>query len=365
MEITFDAFCPLLQTFFKEITEGQWILLTSGSPDNATKSLLAVLLLGLKQAATNTLLKNTTVVIFEDQLQSKLCDMLAQSLVKVLGMKDLDKCVSFQRLTSLLAKEVIDSISFPLFTARIGEPVIDQRVIHIHRMNDMIRHATEIMETCTSRTWCTPRGQQERMRQTILPRSSPLVIQDLEEIDDSCRSLVKTEETPQDQFTSAKEDERFTSATVLASICEVAGDAGQAERNKILVKILLENIIFRVVNKAKVNWTLKHSEVIIEHLFKSIWADIEEAKFTVTPASLKELDKAVFKDLVKKWGCAETVLVLMTLEEPVTVKLMASCISARLMAPVKERKSAISRVFSSVKKCLPKPFKRSCRVGVL
>ncbi|CAK6971241.1 uncharacterized protein LOC121897596 [Scomber scombrus] len=369
MEITFDTFCPLIQTFFGEITEGQWILLSSGSPDNATKILLGVLLLDLKQAATNTLLKNTTVVIFEEQLKSKLGDMLAQSLVKVMGVKDLDKCVSFHRLTSLLAKEVIDSSNFPLFTARIGEPAIDQRLIHIHRLNDMIRHAIEIMETCTSKTWCRPRAHRERVSQTTLPCSTPLVLQDLEEIDDSCQSLVKTEETPEDQVTSAKEAECFTSATALASKCEEVrfqtsqGDARQAERNKTLITILLENIIFRVVNKAKVNW--RHSEVIIHNLFKSIWADIEEAKFPITPATLKELDEAVFKDLVKKWGSAETVLILMTLEEPVTVELMASCISARLMAPVKERKSAISRVFSLVEKCLPKPFKRSCKVGVL
>ncbi|CAK6965367.1 uncharacterized protein LOC121898093 [Scomber scombrus] len=154
VEITFDSSCPLIQTFFERITEGQWYLLTSGSPDDTTKILLAQLLLEIQQAATNTLLavlKNTSVVISEEQVQSKLSETLTQSF----------------------AEE----------------------------------------------------------------------------------------------------------------------DAEQTERNKMLVKVLLGNVISQLVKKAKVSWTPRQSEVIIQNLFKWIWAEVEEADFEITPETLKELGK--------------------------------------------------------------------------
>ncbi|CAK6961284.1 uncharacterized protein LOC121898093 [Scomber scombrus] len=87
-----DSSCPLIQIFYERITEGQWYSRTSGSPDDTTRILLAQLLLDIIQAATNTLLavlKNTSVVIPEEQVQAKLGETLTQSFAEVLDVEDM------------------------------------------------------------------------------------------------------------------------------------------------------------------------------------------------------------------------------------------------------------------------------------
>ncbi|CAK6967610.1 uncharacterized protein LOC121898093 [Scomber scombrus] len=592
VEITFDTSCPLIQTFFERITEGQWYSLTSGSPDDSTRILLAQLLLQIKQAATNTLLavlKNTSVVISEEQVQAKLSETLIESFTKVLDMENLAECVSFKCMTQLLAKEVTESAG------------INQRLTPQHRLDDMLCHASKILETFSSKMPCTPRSRRQRTSRTSSVCTTALTLEDLEDTEDIVQLLDTTEEAPQDPFmtemvnivqaiieieltefiepllqdvadseyelllsefsfdievvvkdiaqlivsevkekvaspetknegflkgagsmirdffvkqlikafiaqivaqvkakfhskfeaessqsmqsiiaiiaslfvaddgnkdeeiisgsdvtmivqdlttiiasfinngTRRPKDVRGKAATrsqVNAAMCAtiqqkvssflalinwwrktqatshstrvtlalreessshssglysvetlssdvtlvethsdvtseedeyipaVQEDTEETKRNKLWVKDLLRNIVSRLVKKAKVSWTPTKSEVIVQRLYQRIWAEVEEADFRITPEFLKELSKAVLKDLVKKWGSAEALLVLMSLEEPATEKLIATCVRERLMAPVKKQ-SVINRVLSSVRKALSKPLRMSHRVGVL
>eukprot|EP00064_Thunnus_orientalis_P004732 superscaffoldBa00000440_g4744 len=68
--------------FLSKMTEGQWILLKSGSPDDATKIFLAELLLEIIQEITNTYLaslRNTCVAISEEQVETSL-ELLLEDL---------------------------------------------------------------------------------------------------------------------------------------------------------------------------------------------------------------------------------------------------------------------------------------------
>ncbi|RCU34547.1 hypothetical protein DVA76_19770, partial [Acinetobacter baumannii] len=80
------------------------------------------------------------------------------------------------------------------------------------------------------------------------------------------------------------------------------------------VWMLLEKLVLRTFKKAKV--AIRDADTIIQRLFEKTWAEVEGADLYVTPKTFEDLDKAIFKDLCMKWGCAEMVLVSMILEEP-------------------------------------------------
>ena len=67
---------------------------------------------------------------------------------------------------------------------------------------------------------------------------------------------------------------------------------------------------FPHVQKSKIDSKLEKAVTITELLFNNILEKVEEADFKVTSEDLNHLDKAVHKDLCKKWGCAEKVIVV-------------------------------------------------------
>ena len=214
-EVRIEVFRPPIQTFVNRMTEDQWTLLKSGSPDNATKILLAELLLEIIQAVTNSFLasvKNTCVIISEEQVQAKLGDTLAQSFAEALDMKDQHQCVSSERLTNLLAKEVTKSVSSALSNDNTAESGVSQHVTPPSRLNNMITHTSKMLKKfvarCGKMKMCAPRARRKTSSRSAsqMTTSSELVLQYLvdEDDNDSCHSQEEEpqaeEEPPQDPF---------------------------------------------------------------------------------------------------------------------------------------------------------------------
>ncbi|KAL7395610.1 hypothetical protein ABVT39_020207 [Epinephelus coioides] len=127
------------------------------------------------------------------------------------------------------------------------------------------------------------------------------------------------------------------------------------EKNKICVQILVEKLVTRVYNKAKVNIHLKDPHIIINCLFEKIWAEVQGGDYDITPETFKSLDKTIFKDLCRFWGCAELVLVSLCQEQPEMD--YAVCTFARhLKTP---QRNNICRFFSSLGRVISKPFRRA------
>ncbi|KAK9538719.1 hypothetical protein VZT92_003871 [Zoarces viviparus] len=78
------------------------------------------------------------------------------------------------------------------------------------------------------------------------------------------------------------------------------------------VQIFVEALVSWIFGKAKVNWTTAESEAIIMRLVERTWIEVQGVDFDLTPNTFKELDKAIFQDLCKKWGGVEMVLLSMT-----------------------------------------------------
>ena len=125
--------------------------------------------------------------------------------------------------------------------------------------------------------------------------------------------------------------------------------AAQWDSNKLSVRFLVDKLVSRLYNKTKLSCTMTQPAVIIQCLFQGICAEVEGAELRITPETLKDLDEAVFKDLVKVWGCAMYVLISINLEEPVIEKFMTDCFYRHL---IEKKLSAISRFFSSLGKAL-------------
>ena len=222
--VTVDTFRPLIQTFVGRMTEDRWILLKSGSPDDTTKILLAELLLEIIQAMTNTLLatlKNTSVAISEELVEVKLGDTLSQSFAEVLDIKDQDQCDSPQRLTSLLAKEVAESVSSALSAQKSSGSGISQHITPPHRLNNMLKHASKMLKKFAAKIRIrTPRGHRQTVSQTtsLEKTSLELLLEDLEnkDFDSICSSHGEELQTPEEEPQDAEEEppqDRFVAET--------------------------------------------------------------------------------------------------------------------------------------------------------
>ncbi|KAM7369554.1 hypothetical protein PAMP_010871 [Pampus punctatissimus] len=167
-----------------------------------------------------------------------------------------------------------------------------------------------------------------------------------------------------EELTAEVDNICFLSHAVPASTCvettfptseEVAEET---ERKMTHIMSLVKTLVTQLYDSVNMTMKTNKSEVITQRLFKKLWSKVKRAEFSVTPETLKSLDKAIFKDLMKKWGSAENVLILLNLEEPAIDKLIVTCLHTRLMAPAKKQ-SAIGRFFSSVGKAFSKASRRA------
>ncbi|KAM7390028.1 hypothetical protein PAMA_008276 [Pampus argenteus] len=147
-----------------------------------------------------------------------------------------------------------------------------------------------------------------------------------------------------------------------ASTCEVTSlptseeVPDETEKKKTLIMSLVKTLVTRLYDSVDLDIKTNKSEVIIQHLFRKLWFKVNRAEFSVTPETMKSLDKAIYKALIKKFDSAANVLFQLNLDEPAIDKVIATCLHTHLMP---NKQNAISRFFSSLGKALSKPSRRS------
>ncbi|XP_074492706.1 uncharacterized protein LOC141768358 [Sebastes fasciatus] len=119
------------------------------------------------------------------------------------------------------------------------------------------------------------------------------------------------------------------------------------EQKKNCVEVILERLVTRIFKKAKVTWTLSNVHDIIQRLFEQTWAEVEGLDFDTSPETLENLEKAIYRDLIKTWGNAMWVLVSLKGGQPAVGECIASAVKGHLMAPPRQR-SCMCRCFSSM-----------------
>ncbi|KAK1880238.1 Carbohydrate deacetylase [Dissostichus eleginoides] len=120
-----------------------------------------------------------------------------------------------------------------------------------------------------------------------------------------------------------------------------------SKETKAAIKIILQRLVSRIFMKAKVDCALENVNDIVSRLFEKTMADIEWVDFGTKPRALKDLDKTIFRELCKVYGCAEMVLSSLYLEDPALEKHIAAIATYRLITTPRQG-SQICRFFSSV-----------------
>ncbi|AWP06099.1 Hypothetical protein SMAX5B_007496 [Scophthalmus maximus] len=139
-----------------------------------------------------------------------------------------------------------------------------------------------------------------------------------------------------------------TLATTEASAGNVVEEAkAQTEkRTKMYVNVLVDQVVTTIYAKAKVTCTSSNTLYLTQQLFEKIWAEVKDISVDTPSKSFRNLDKAVFQDLSKRWSCPVKLLVSIRLGEPEVEKCIACSIRSRLY----KKPSAICRFFSSMRK---------------
>ncbi|KAI9521946.1 hypothetical protein NQZ68_039219 [Dissostichus eleginoides] len=104
-----------------------------------------------------------------------------------------------------------------------------------------------------------------------------------------------------------------------------------SKETKAAIKIILQRLVSRIFMKAKVDCALENVNDIVSRLFEKTMADIEWVDFGTKPRALKDLDKTIFRELCKVYGCAEMVLSSLYLEDPALEKHIAAIATYRLI----------------------------------
>ncbi|KAK5910860.1 hypothetical protein CgunFtcFv8_005086 [Champsocephalus gunnari] len=155
LEVRVDNVRPQVENFYKSITKEQLQLLEIGTPDNATKVLLAELILSIVTSVTSHLLKgivNTNFVVTEESIVLSMGTTLTQSVADVLGLKEGVQSVSSERLKILISKEVARSLDSSLTTLHSEQFTISQHVTQPNRLNTMVGHATKMLKEFAAKT---------------------------------------------------------------------------------------------------------------------------------------------------------------------------------------------------------------------
>ncbi|XP_026211706.1 uncharacterized protein LOC113159301 [Anabas testudineus] len=170
LELRLETIRQLIESFTSAMTKEQWRLIQVGSPDHATKAMLADLLLDIISIITKAVLATFSclnVMVPADCVQSSLVNALTESFAEVLGVKDEAQTVSTERLTDLIVKEVAESVSSALSTSDgfAVEPSVN-RVTPQQTLKAMIRHACTMLKAFTAKMDISCRPQRQRRHRT-------------------------------------------------------------------------------------------------------------------------------------------------------------------------------------------------------
>lgn len=143
---------PLIQHFCDRMSEDQWTLLKSGAPDAASKIQIAELVLGMIKALTTnvlTAMENLKAHRSEEEVLDGVNEVIAQISNQTLAFSDKMDSVQCKCLSTLITKEVTESITSSLgaasgSTASFLE--LKQRVVNPYRLNAMVTHASNMFK---------------------------------------------------------------------------------------------------------------------------------------------------------------------------------------------------------------------------
>ncbi|KAK2818737.1 hypothetical protein Q5P01_024298 [Channa striata] len=100
----------------------------------------------------------------------------------------------------------------------------------------------------------------------------------------------------------------------------------QMEIRKTHLRVVIEMLLTRTYNNAKVSHEIGNPEDLIRHLLEKIWAELEGLDFEIRIETMSQLSKAIFKNLCEKIECP-----LMLLALTAGGRRIAACLDRQLL----------------------------------
>lgn len=145
--VVLQDFRPQVEFFFQEMTAEQWRLLTSGAPDDATKIMLADLMLHIITSLSSTFMTALKVnaVLSEEHVRSSLGDTFTQMFADVLDVKE-DQSGTSGLLMDLVCEEVADTVNSSISSdSSPSEVPCYEHITPPSRVNSIVSHACRML----------------------------------------------------------------------------------------------------------------------------------------------------------------------------------------------------------------------------
>ncbi|XP_047452591.1 uncharacterized protein LOC125015013 [Mugil cephalus] len=335
---TVDAIRPVMDSFFRWIEPRQWARLLSGNPDDETRFMLAELLTDIMALFTKSTLAEVSrrgVNPWEDLLSS-LEDALPRALSQALDVPHEVCRETSNSLRSIMYREIgamcVNSIYYSIY------PVTPYRryTTGILTLDEMVACTIKILQKSTEKK------KQPLQLELSLDQDARHTEEDQEESNKS-DVLDTSEDKPAPASPPAPEQTPNVTEVTPVDVF-VPLDTTLEET---FVSSIAENLISRALTKSKRTCDAETLDTMHQRLFNKLWAEVERQGYNINMEKLKNVDKAILKDICKRLhGPKSAMWVPMIYRCPQMEDIIATSFKKQLKRKSEER--GIITVFAAI-----------------
>ncbi|XP_047434106.1 uncharacterized protein LOC125003898 [Mugil cephalus] len=365
-----DVIHHLVNYYFGIMEPKQWAFLLTGNPDDKTRFILGQLLMDLMDIM---LITQPTLTEEEmsrvqpwEHLSSSLGENLPQTLPQVLAVPDkvfrqiLD---SLRRIMYRVA--AVGCIKCMVFASRHPTPYVQYRTEFLTMVKEMVDRTIKMLCSEHKRLMST----RHRLHLKLVISTPRLPEQDQEDVE-SRRSGVNNNDDPESfeerpdpgpsqmsNLTDVTPENVCVSpdtASVSASALEdKSGHEDMRVNEKSFVSSVTEELVSRALKRSKMTSAADSLHVIHQRLFTRIWDELESKGppyegLHVNLDRLKNVDKAIYKDILKTSHCSKTTLwIRMVSGDPQIEDAIVSSLKKQLKRQSQEP-GAIKKFFMAI-----------------
>ncbi|CAF91574.1 unnamed protein product [Tetraodon nigroviridis] len=272
---------PLIQHFCDRMSEEQWMLLKSGTPDAASKIQIAELVLGMIKALTTNVLvamENMKAHRPEEEVLEGVSEVIAQISSQTLSFSDKMDSIQSKCLSTLITKEVTESITSSLSAASSATASfleLKQRVVNPYRLNAMKSFPSETVPSAKSTVSKMSGSLREEIRQVASRMVTPLM-----------------DDLPQEQFKDLLSEINEEAQTLSEDISTVLG-AKTSTRLCKNIKLKIRNFFTHCIAKVWRRRMLEQVKEQFEPQTQSAGSNLVES---LLESISSQLQMSVYKD---------------------------------------------------------------------
>lgn len=94
---------------------------------------------------------------------------------------------------------------------------------------------------------------------------------------------------------------------------ENQGETEEVKIRKMALRTLVSDLMKRIVERSGLSYNAETFHVICDRLFEKLWIEIEGRVLSMRPEKITSQATAIFKDLLKKWNKAKSILIFLDL----------------------------------------------------